>query len=126
MFMRFVITQIGEDSRQPQGVFTAAYALLGSGELASEEWKQLREVMIWFNKNLPTPHDSFDRKRAIFWFKSSAEECIKQMWEMVHLLRLHGYHVEVQKCRELGNVAWEDNFQVAAYPSVQDGKVMVS
>jgi hypothetical protein len=52
MFMRFVITQIDEDSRQPQGVFTAAYSLLDSGELSSEEWNQLREVMIWFNKNL--------------------------------------------------------------------------
>ncbi len=73
-----------------------------------------------------TPHDSFDKKRATFWFKSSADECIKQMWEMVYLLRLHGYLVEVQKCRELGNVVWEDNFQVAAYPSLRDGKVTIS
>ena len=126
MFMRFVITQIDEASRQPQGVFAAAYALVDSGELSAEERKQLSDVMIWFNKHLPSPRGSFDKKRAIFWFKSSADECLKQMWEMVHLLRSHGYLVEVQKCRALGNIAWEDRFQVAAYPSVLDSKVTFS
>jgi hypothetical protein len=60
--------------------------------------------------------------RAIFWFKSSAEDCVKRMWELTHLLRYHGYLVEVEKCRELGNIVYEDTFQVAAYPSDKDRK----
>ena len=121
MFLRFVITQIDEDSHKPQGLFVAAHELLDSGELPSAERHHLREVLIWFNKNLPSPRYEFASRR-IFWFKSSAHDCIKRMWELTHLLRYHGYLVEVEKCRELGNIVYEDNYQVAAYPSENDRK----
>ena len=119
MFLRFVITQIDEDSHKPQGLFQTAYDLLESGDLSPDERGQLREVLIWFNQHLPSPR-SMVASRAIFWFKSSADECINRVWELAHLLRYHGYLVDVQKCRELGNVIYEDNFQVAAYPSKRD------
>ncbi len=125
MFMRFVVTQIDKDSRKAQGVFVAAYSLLDSGDLEAVEWQRLREILIWFNKHLPHPPDSFSTGRAIFWFKSSAEKNIAKIWELVHLLRLHGYHVGVQKCRRLANVTYDDQFQVAAYPSERDGKIAI-
>jgi hypothetical protein len=125
MFMRFVTTRIDENSRNPQGVFQAAYDLLESGDLSSDEWKHLREILIWFNQNLPTPPDKFPGGRAIFWFKSGATENIKRIWELVHFLRLHGYHVEVHKCRRLANICHRDRFQVAAYPSDRDARVTI-
>jgi hypothetical protein len=106
-------------------VFAAAYALLDSGCLDQDEWTQIREILIWFNKNLPTPPDKFSADRAIFWFKGRSKDSISHIWELVHALRLHGYHVEVHKCRHLANIAYEDKFQVAAYPSIRDGKVTV-
>jgi hypothetical protein len=125
MFLRFVITQIDEDSHKPQGVFTAAYDLLESGKLNSEEEAYLREILFWFEKNLPRPSKYFKARRAVFWFRSDAEENIKRIWELVHLLRLHEYHVEVCKCRRLANIVWQDKFQVAAYPSDRDSKITV-
>jgi hypothetical protein len=123
MYLRFVTTRIDKDSHRPQGVFAASYALLDSGHLTPEEREQLRGMIIWFNVNLPTPPKKFDSRRAIFWFKSSAEETIRTVWELVHMLREHGHHVEVHKCRRLGNVVWEDDFQVAAFPSKSDGRI---
>ncbi len=125
MFLRFTITQIDEDSHKPQGVFSAAYSLLDSGDLDSVEWKQLRELLDWFDENLSSPPDSFYASRAIFWFKSDAHENISRIWEMVYLLREHGHHIEVHKCRLLANISYEDKFQVAAYPSGRDGKTTV-
>ena len=125
MFMRFVTTRIDKDSRKPQGVFVAAYTLLDSGDLNSDEWKQVREILIWFNKHLPHPPDDFSTGRAIFWFKSSAKESISRIWDLVHVPRRHGYHVEVHKCRHLANVAYQDQLQVAAYPSERDGRTTV-
>lgn len=121
MFIRFVITRIDDVSHKPQGLFVAAYDLLDSVDLSLDEHNQLREVLIWFSKNLPSPRWEY-ANRAIFWFKSSAEECVKRMWELANLLGIHGYHVELQKWRELGNIVYEDDFQVAAYPSVYDQK----
>jgi hypothetical protein len=125
MYLRFVITHIDEDSHKPQGVFVAAYSLLESGELDSGEWRRLRGLLDWFNENLPHPPKSFYASRAIFWFKSSARENISRVWELVHLLRGHGYHVGVYKCRHLANISYEDDLQVAAYPSDRDGRVTV-
>jgi hypothetical protein len=121
MFLRFVITQIDDVSHKPQGLFQATYRLLESGDLSLAERDSVREVIIWFNKNLPSPRNMV-ASRAIFWFKSSAGECIKRMWELAYLLRHHGYLVEVEKCRELGNIIYRDEFQVSAYPSKYDRK----
>ena len=125
MYLRFVTTRIDRDSHKPQGVFAASYALLDSGRLTREEWELLRGMIIWFNLTLPTPPKKFDSRRAIFWFKSSAEENIRKVWELVHVLREHSHHVEVHKCRTLGNIVWEDDFQVAAFPSKSDGRITI-
>ena len=125
MYLRFVTTRIDEDSHKPQGIFVAAYSLLDSGDLTPEERKRIHETLIWFQKTLPTPPKRFSAGRAIFWFKSSAEETIKQVWELVYALRHHGYYVEVQKCRRLANICFDDSFQVAAYPSELDGRITV-
>jgi len=124
MYLRFVVTQIDEDSHQPKGLFITAYELLDSGDLSPEERTRLDDILIWFDKNLPSPHVANSRnrvaRRAIFWFKSEAEDCISRIWEMAHLLEYHGYLVEMQKCRKLGNIIYEDRFQVAAFPSKDD------
>ena len=125
MFMRFVTTRIDEDSRQPQGVFIAAYGLLDSGDLTTDEWKPVRGILDWFNEHLPHPPDRFSTGRAVFWFKSSAQDSIRQVWDLVHLLRQHGHHVEVHKCRRLANIAYQDQLQVAAYPSGRDDRITV-
>lgn len=125
MFMRFVITRLDDDSHRPQGVLSAAYDLLASGELNPEEWKRLREILNWFNTHLPHPPNNFSAHRAIFWFKSGANIHIAQVWEIIYLLRLHGHHVEVHKCRYLANICWQDHLQVAAFPSDQNGRITV-
>jgi hypothetical protein len=125
MFLRFVTTRIDEDSHRPEGVLVASYSLSDSGTLSSDEWKRLREILDWFNVHLPHPPKSFVAGRAIFWSKSTAAGSISRSWELVHLLRHHSYHVEVHKCRHLANIVYEDEFQVAAYPSKRDGKIAV-
>jgi hypothetical protein len=125
MYLRFVTTRIDKDSNKPQGVFVASHLLLDSGDLTKDEWKHVREILNWFNANLPTPPNNFSTGRAIFWFKSSAQEVIRNVWELVYVLRQHGRYVEVHKCRRLGNILWEDRFQVAAFPSKLDGRITV-
>ena len=125
MYLRFVVTQIAKYSNQPKGLFIAAGELLNSENLSPEEQTQLGDILNWFNKNLPMPDIVKFRSRsyrAIFWFKSEAEDCISRIWEMAHLLEYHGYLIEMQKCRKLGNIIYEDKFQVAAIPSKGDRK----
>jgi hypothetical protein len=124
MYLRFTTKAIHVDSKKPRGLFAEAYDLLDSGDLSSLERKQLREILTWFNINLPHPPKKFSANRAIFWFKSDAQECIGKIWEIVHLLRAHDKHVVVQKCRRLANVIYSDKLQVAAFPSDLDDRII--
>jgi hypothetical protein len=87
------------------------------GTLARNDYLVQRELAI--------AAEEVDSRRAIFWFKSTAEENIRKVWELVYMLREHGHHVEVQKCRRLGNIVWEDDFQAAAFPSDSDGRISI-
>jgi hypothetical protein len=124
MYLRFTTTIIDDDSKKPRGLFVEAYELLESGDLSSIEWKQLREILDWFNINLPQPPKKFSANRAVFWFRSEAHECIDKIWEMVHLLRAHDRHIVVQKCRRLANVLYSDKLQIAAFPSDLDDRII--
>jgi len=125
MYLRFTTLKIDEDSKRPQGVFTSAYRLLESGDLTAAEWKHLRETLDWYKANLPLPPKKFEASRAIFWFRSSAEENIARMWELVAILRDHDIPVSVYKCRRLANISYRDELQVAAYPSPDDATLTV-
>ena len=120
MYMRFVIPQINRDSGQLQGVFVTAYALLREGNLGDEEEETLQILLNWFEANLPIPHSVEITRRATFWYKASAQQCIGRMWELVNLLRAHGYVVELQTCQRLCNVRYRDEYQVASFPHRQD------
>lgn len=123
MFLRFTTKEIDEDSYRPKGVISAAYSMLDSGDLELDEWTRLRSLLDWFEKNLPSPPDDFYASRAIFWFKSGAKDNISRLWEMIAILREHGHHIEVLKCRHLANIIFADRFQVAAYPSERDSRI---
>jgi hypothetical protein len=125
VFLRFACTRIDKDSRRPEGVFAASYSLLESGTLNSDEYRRLREFLDWFNGHLPHPPKKFVASRAVFWFKSTATENISRVWELVQFLQDHSHVVEVHKCRRLANILYEDDFQVAAYPSKRDSTIRV-
>jgi len=124
MYLRFTTTQIDDVSKRPQGVFVAAYQLLDSGELSTDEWKAVRAILDWYKINLPTPPEKFVASRAIFWFRVEAEDNIRRIWELVALLREHGRHVSVHRCRHLHNIVFYDKYQVAAYPSQGDARII--
>ncbi len=124
MFMRFAIPEINQESHQPQGLFQTAYALLEAGDLNEGEQEELQVLMDWFEKYLPIPRHPYVNGRAIFWYRSSAQECIKRMWELANILRSHGYAIELQTCQRFGNVMYSDCYQVAVYPHERDAEII--
>ena len=105
--------------------FLRTYALLDYGDLESNEGEQLRTIMDWFKEHLPSPPEDFYASRAIFWLNRMPRKIFRRVWELVYLLRVHDHHIDVYKCRRWSNVSYEDEFQVAAYPSDKDGKITI-
>ncbi len=123
MYIRFVINRMDGNSRQPQGVFTAAYDLLKSGDMSPDAHEHLSEILTWFADNLTAPNRSNITDRATFWFRGSARLFIGRMWELSNLLRTHDIFVSTQTCERLGCCIYGDAYQVASYPSARSAPV---
>jgi len=124
MYLRFVVAEIDEDSERGLGVIHAAFNLRDSGKLYPYEESRLEELREWFNAHLKTPGRFTaakpphyrKRKRAISWFKDSAQEHIRHVHEMVGILERHGIPVKLIKTDRVGYVVYEDEHQVVAEP----------
>jgi hypothetical protein len=114
--LRFVVIQRHRGCSHRPGVFVLAYDLLWGDSLTKAEYEWLREIVDWFEKNLPLPDRSRLDPGAIFWFKAGGDRSVKRIWELVEFLKDCGYHVELIKTQRPGRVCYEDEHQVAATP----------
>jgi len=124
MYLRFVVPKIDEDSERMVGVFHALWDLRCRGFLYPHEEEEHDCLRWWFSRYLekPTRFTAAKRpyygkkKRAICWFKDSAQSHIWQMWGMVAILEEHGVPVRMLREERVGYVVYEDQYQVAAQP----------
>ncbi|MEM7412216.1 MAG: hypothetical protein AAF430_18450 [Myxococcota bacterium] len=118
MYVRFAVQGIDAYSSRKQGLLVASSLLLDEGRLEKHEAELVQHLVDWFNEHLRVPSvlKSWDTIRALSWFKASAAKPIGQMWELTHVLRAHGEHVEFFNTDDPGNIIYEDKWQVVATP----------
>ena len=121
MFIRFVSTEIDEDSLVSVGIFIAAGDLLYDPLLPDDDYYPLRELMDWFNEHLKGPYDYRLRtprraRRAICWFKPNAREHLSRAWHMAWILERNDVFIRTIKVERTGYVLYEDEAQVLAQP----------
>ena len=123
MFLRFIGSEIDEDSGTEKGVFRLAYDLRDSGLLNKNEDVRLDELLDWFKTNLPVPkkfrsaNNDSSLSLSICWFKDSAREMLDMVWQLKHILENHDILVNVLKSEDIGHVIYNDDFQVLAKPN---------
>ena len=127
MFIRFVSSEIDEDSHVSAGLFCAASQLRWSDDLPQYEFDALSELKDWFNIHLESPFDYLPRtgryEKAICWFKPTAREQLARAWEMVMILERNDALIWTIRSRKTGYVYYEDDAQVFAEP-FDDVRVM--
>jgi hypothetical protein len=124
MFLRFVISEIDEDSQRELGIFQAIHKLRRRGVLSQYEEQQDDSIGKWFDKNLDKPtrfsasKPPFYRKKskAISWFKDSAHDHIARVRTLVAILQNHGISVRMLTTDRVGYVVYEDEHQIVAEP----------
>ncbi|HKW16654.1 MAG TPA: hypothetical protein VJO35_04020 [Terriglobales bacterium] len=128
MYLRFVVSEIDEDSERALGVFHALGDLRDAGKLYSHEEEQHDTVRWWFSANLERPtrftaaKAPFCRKkhRALCWFKDTAIIHIAQIRELVWMLESHSVYVRTLKAKRVGYVVYEDEYQIVAEPFAEN------
>jgi hypothetical protein len=124
MYLRFVVSEIDEDSLKELGVFHAVGNLRRAGKLHPHEEEQHDLIREWFNDNLSKPtrftasKPPFYRKKskAISWFKDTANEHLDRVRVLVAILQDHGVSVRMIKVHRVGYVIYEDKYQIVAEP----------
>ena len=105
-------------------MFQTAYDLLEDGTITEYERDALNQLFAWFDDNLKVPFDYRLRprnkaKRSLCWFRSTAHEHIARAWEMVVILEENDIFMTQLKRREVGQILYEDQAQLLAYPSIE-------
>lgn len=125
MYLRFVVSDIDEDSLKELGVFQAVYTLRDRGELFPYEEKQHDAIDAWFNQNLKKPtrftssKPPFYRKKSktISWFKDTARDHLDQVRRLVDILRNDDVVVRMLKTERVGYIVYEeDDYQIVGEP----------
>lgn len=112
-FIRFVVGADAEHHRELTGVIAEARFLRDANELTSEEDRRLEETYDWLNDNLPQPpYSSSNWGDVAAWFKDTAHESIRRMWDLAAILREHDVPVRMLTSDNPGRVVYEDDFQV--------------
>ena len=70
MYLRFVVSDIDEDSERALGVFQAVWTLRYAGKLCSHEEDHHDSVRWWFDENLEKP-TRFTASKPPFYRKKS-------------------------------------------------------
>lgn len=120
MYVRFVAGTDAENACWLTGVFTEARLLREEGRLYAYEVTLLEETYDWFNEHLPCP--PFQSKlrtgewttEAVAWFRDDADESLRRIWDLVHLLRENGVPVRLVTADRPGKIVYRDKYQVVA------------
>lgn len=122
VYVRFVCFDTVKGQRTRLGLFQAVELARRSDQSSGWALTAIGDLNEWFSNNLDVP-DRFERgswKRsgqpALSWFKPSAVEHIRRMYELKAALEDCGVHVEVFTTREPGVVLYEDTHQLTAEP----------
>lgn len=119
MYLRFRTSFVDSYHDKRYGIFQAAAYLRHSGIMCHYEKEWLEDVWRWFADNLDAPtvyRTEGKAQRAICWFKPTAQDQIRKVFEMITILEQYGMRIEKVTADNPGYVLYEDEHQVAAIP----------
>lgn len=122
IYTRFVCFEVIEGQRYNLGLFQAMNQARHSDNAQPWALEVMKDIGGWFNDHLDEPTCfELPLKRGaqaeICWFKPNANDHIQNMHDLKNALEACGVHVDVLTTRDVGQILYEDDHQVAAIPN---------
>ena len=115
-----------DDNQTIDGIFWVAQYMYHNDRISPEEEGRVWQILNWYGKNLEVPgrlsrsSKKSAEKKALSWFKDTASEHLKNMYELLEILDRHGALTDVIKTNRPGYIVYEDENQVVAEPFKKD------
>lgn len=126
MYIRFITQFTDEYGEIHTGIFSALRFVRELSFTQDEDVQKLKNLREWFNLNLDAPNKFSNANNknpasiSLSWFKDSAKDHIKKIYEINGLLLKYGVVVEVVTSKNPGYIVYEDDYQVSAVPFKSD------
>lgn len=114
-YMRIQGRELSYITQYSKGIFGMCWRMIYDGAMQEEDAEIFREIDRWFVENLPEPPMcKTGDQRVITFFKTvSTEDMIKHIEPAMELLDKYNHPYDVVYTNFVGNIVYEDEFQVA-------------
>ena len=114
-YMRIQGRELSYVTQYPKGIFGMCWRMIYDGVMQEEDAEIFRKIDRWFVENLPEPPmcKTGDQRVITFFKTESTEEMIKHIEPAMALLDKYNHPYDVVYTNFVGNIVYEDEFQVA-------------
>ena len=114
-YMRIQGRELSYVTQYPKGIFGMCWRMIYDGVMQEEDAETFREIDRWFVENLPEPPmcKTGDQRVITFFKTESTEEMMKHIEPAMKLLDKYNHPYDVVYTNFVGNIVYEDEFQVA-------------
>ena len=114
-YMRIQGRELSYVTQYPKGIFAMCWRLIYDGVMSEHDAELFKKINAWFEENLPEPpmYQSDDKKVITFFKTESSAEMLRQIEPAMALLDKYNHPYDVVYTNFVGNIVYEDEFQVA-------------
>ena len=114
-YMRIQGRELSYVTQYPKGIFGMCWRMIYDGVMEEADAEVFRNIDHWFVENLPEPPmcKSGDQPVITFFKTESTEEMRKKIEPAMALLDKYNHPYDVVYTNFVGNIVYEDEFQVA-------------
>lgn len=120
-YVRIQGRELSYVTKAPKGIFAMCWRLIYDGVMSEEDAESFKAMDDWFNENLPIPDVCSSGTRAVItYFKTQGtEHLLRRLDTAMHLLDKYRHPYDMIYTNYVGNIVYEDEFQVAVESSPQ-------
>ena len=114
-YMRIQGRELSYVTQYPKGIFGMCWRLIYDGGMSEEDAALFKNIDEWFVANLPEPPmcKTGDQRVITFFKVETSEEMLKHIEPAMTLLDKYNHPYDVVYTNFVGNIVYEDEFQVA-------------
>ena len=114
-YVRIQGRELSYVTKAPKGIFATCWRMIYDGVMSGEDAACFKAVNQWFEDNLPNPEVCLSGDQAVItYFKTkSTQEMLRQLEPAMQLLKKYNHPFDMVYTNDIGEIVYEDKWQVA-------------